>query len=139
MNQLFTILFIFVTSSTIAQQRLSKSTQQLSNTIAARNVYESERVGFAASPSVQYKTMKELKKKATVAELIFLVLNHKNSVVKVYAWEALQSNPRVMAKDKKTLSGLESRLLQDTTQVSTLFGCIGGKKQVRDLVAKNSD
>lgn len=135
MKQLL-ILLLFISGLATAQQRVSKDVQKIVNTIAARNVYESERVGFAGSPSGQYKKMKELKKKATVSELIFLARSHKNGVVKIYAWQALQSNPHVTNKDKKTIEGLHNQLMHDTTRVSTLMGCVGGKASVATLLPK---
>ncbi len=81
------------------------------------NRVEGSHIGEGGSPSKQWEKYEQLKKVATIDQLVALT-DHKNSAVRCYAFQALATK-----RSDKVFSVLLKHL-NDTSRVSTLSGCI---------------
>ncbi|MEO6850354.1 MAG: hypothetical protein ABI203_06335, partial [Mucilaginibacter sp.] len=95
------------------------------DSIAQYNQLNSSGVGYAGIRTVQWDRYEKLSKTATLPELRELT-NHKNSVVRCYAFDALT--------DRKDTAAFNILLghLQDTAMVSTFIGCMISKERTGD-------
>ena len=91
--------------------------KKIVNSIEKGNRVESSHIGYAGSPSSQWKRYEQLKKIATSDQLVALT-EHKNPAVRCYAFQALAAS-----HSDKTFEVLLKHL-NDTTVVETQFGCI---------------
>ena len=82
------------------------------------NRVESSNIGYGGSPSKQWDKYKQIKKIATIDQLVALT-DHKNSAVRCYAFQALATK----CSDK--VFAVLLKHLNDTSAVETLSGCIG--------------
>ena len=82
------------------------------------NRVESSHVGEGGSPSEQWDKYEQLKKVATVNELVALTY-HKNSAVRCYSFQALATK-----RSDKIFSVLIKHL-NDTSKIFTQSGCVG--------------
>jgi hypothetical protein len=115
---------LIITTSVLFSQKTTIIVRE----IAKCNRYESQFVGFSGSPSAQFKRFEKLKIIAEVQELLKLANEHGNAVVRLYAYDAL------IEKKEKIPPELKSKLSKDKTVVSTLNGCIGGEKNVGEII-----
>ena len=122
-------LIVFLLPSTFAQRHLSRATAEIVNAIAINNKYESQFVGFAGSPSVQYQNYERLKNIATNDELVHL-LKHKSAAVRIYSFKTLYEKDPGLAKK------LSAQLLADTSEFMSLQGCIAGTEDVKSFVQR---
>ncbi len=137
MKYLILILYLLIGTASYLPARqkpevvvaISPKVKTLVDKIAKYGKYESERVGFAGTPSEQFKNYKQLLKIATTQELKLLVLDE-SPVVKVYAFQALAEN------DTKSAVVIAKSLEKDTAVVYTLEGCIGGEATVQELAMR---
>lgn len=98
------------------------------NEMAAIDIYErSATVGYTGSASRQLELFKKLRSLASENELTELASNHKDAVVRLYAFHALKE------KTKNVSQTLVKKFEADNTEVVTLTGCLGDKKSVRRL------
>ena len=91
--------------------------KKIVNGIEKGNRVESSHIGYAGSPSNQYKKYEQLKKIATVEQLTALT-DHKNPAVRCYAFQALAS------KNADNVFAVLLKHLHDTSSVETQSGCI---------------
>lgn len=132
MKILITLFFIGVaTLSIIAQSNLktkalSGETKRIVNKIAKVNVVMNEAIGYAGSRPKQYDNFEALQQNATIDELIQLT-DYDNSTVRCYAFWALSYHHDM------DLFPIVVKHIQDTMEVMTLFGCIGGAEKVGDF------
>ena len=85
--------------------------------IEKRNRVESSHIGVGGSPSKQWDKYEQLKKVATIDQLIALT-DHKNSAVRCYAFQALAT------KRFDKMFPILLKHLKDTATVQTQSGCI---------------
>ncbi|RYZ52181.1 MAG: hypothetical protein EOP49_10125 [Sphingobacteriales bacterium] len=135
MNLFASIISFLVLFIPGGSEKLSDEATRVVQVIASRNMYESSHVGFAGRPSEQYRQMKILSAIASPEQLLELASTHSNGVVRVYAWKALGLKT---GQERKPLvdriEAVAMQLGQDSTEVFSLQGCIGGSTQVRFLV-----
>jgi hypothetical protein len=118
----------FILASTIslsyAQTFDFKSIDIIVFDMAEYNIYETEKIGFAAAKSKQYQNYIQLQEKATDEQLLDLAANHDNAVVRLYSLQALHHRkitiPELLAEKFKN----------DTTSVTVQQGCI---RSIRNL------
>jgi len=143
MTTLRTIIIILTTSILLAcgrQERADKIVVQkpvyinldslpdlkkIVDSIEKGNRVESSHIGEGGSPSEQWDKYEQLKKVATIDQLVALT-DHKNSAVRCYAFQALATK-----RSDKIFSVLLMHL-NDTSRVSTQSGCIGMTQFVGD-------
>lgn len=125
MKLVFIILSLLLSTS-IFGQPISKTTQQLVDQIAEYNTYNGGAVGVAGSKTEQWGRFEQLKKQATAKELMALC-DHKNAVVRCYAFEALAERQHPQTFD------ILLQHLQDTEKVEILQGCIAMHHMVGDF------
>jgi hypothetical protein len=89
------------------------------------NRVESSHIGIGGSPSKQWNKYEQLKKVATIDQLVALT-DHKNSAVRCYAFRALA------AKQSDRVFSILLKHLSDTSVVHTQSGCIGMKQYAGD-------
>lgn len=143
MTPLQTLTFILTTSILFAcggQERTDKIIEQkpvsinldslpdlkkIVEGIEKANRVESSHIGEGGSPSSQWDKYEQLKKVATIDQLVALTY-HKNSAVRCYAFQALATK-----RSDKIFSVLLKHL-KDTSRVYTQSGCIGMTQLVGD-------
>jgi hypothetical protein len=82
------------------------------------NQVESSHIGEGSSPSKQWDKYEQIKKIATIDQLVALT-DHKNSAVRCYAFQALAT------KRSDKVFAVLLKHLNDTSVVETQSGCIG--------------
>ena len=100
----------------------------LTDELAAMSRFAAERVSIDGHTSEEVKVFQRLRAVATDAEMIAL-LGHASPVVRAYAAE------HVIERDLEAAT-LDA-LLADRTLVETQYGCIGGARSVRLVVAQS--
>lgn len=109
----FRVLFFLTASFT-----LSAETEEIIEKIAHYNVYEARYIGEAAIISQQYLNYEELKSSASREELNML-LSHKNSVVRLYAAQALSERREPFVN----WSAIAEDALYETEETAIFAGC----------------
>ncbi len=117
MKQCIFILLCFSSLNLVSGQSLSPKTKRLVYKIAKYNVLTSQGVGEAGTETNQWKRYLQLKKLSTDTELISLT-NHKNAVVRGYAFMALS------ARNYPKLVQILISHLKDTTRFLIFHGCL---------------
>lgn len=136
MKTLQTLTFILTASILFAcsgQERIDKITEQkpisinldtlpdlkkIVDGLEIGNNVEASHIGEGSTPSKQWEKYEQLKKIATIDQLVALT-DYKNSAVRCYAFQALAT------KRSDKLFPVLLKHLNDTSRVSTLRGCIG--------------
>lgn len=116
MNKLTTIFFYIMTIAFVHGQEQQDLSAVL-NKIKAINEVQYEYVGFAATPSDNYKNYLDLKSRATSTQLVELT-DDNNAAVACYAGWALIDN------SNKDLPSIFIKFLNNDKNVSTFNGCI---------------
>lgn len=126
------ILFSVFLLSVHAQKQADDLLKPVIQEMAGHNLYETSRtVGFAGTVSKQYQRFQQLLTLGTEQQLTELAAQHKNAVVRLYAFQALK-------KKKAYLSdGLINRFINDGSMVATMNGCIADKEPVSELARRN--
>lgn len=109
-----------------SKQDASPKITRIAEAIAMENILAGEAVGIVGTKPKQYKRFEKLTKNATENELLALS-NHRNGVVKCYAFWAL---------DERNSDYMFEALLEnfdDTTSITTQFGCIISRDKVGDI------
>ncbi|NML21203.1 hypothetical protein HHL16_09990 [Pseudoflavitalea sp. G-6-1-2] len=132
MKTYISLVFVILSINSFGQfnynkQKISDRTAKVVSKIAKVNKLMGSAVGFAGTRPAQYNNFAELQKIAKQSELLELT-NHPNTVVRSYAFWALSLKPGV-----KLLPILEKHI-NDTANVSTMFGCIVGDEKVGDFL-----
>jgi hypothetical protein len=105
--------------------KIRPTIQILVDSIAKYNQLTGSGVGYAGVRTVQWDRYEKLSKAATLPELRKLT-DHKNPVVRCYAFDALTAR-----KDTNAFNILLTHL-HDTAKVSTFFGCIISEEMAGD-------
>lgn len=134
MTKLQTLAFILTTNILFAcggQERTAKIVEQkpvsinldtlpdlkkIVDGLEKGNRVESSHIGEGGSPSKQWDKYEQLKKVATIDQLVALT-DHKNSAVRCYAFQALA------AKRSDKVFSILLKHLNDTSVVHTQSGC----------------
>ncbi|WP_203256197.1 hypothetical protein [Hyunsoonleella ulvae] len=131
MRHLFVLLIIMLPILVSCQEqntnlKISKQTKKIVKKIENVNELMGSAVYYGGIRPKQYDNFSQLRKTANKDELIILT-DHKNAVVRCYAFWALSND--------KTVNLLPIILdhLNDDELVSTQFGCIGGQEKVGDF------
>jgi hypothetical protein len=122
------LLLIFILCSCNEQKKKSNSILSISEIVKGielKNRVEAQSIGIANKPSKQWNKYEQLEKTATEEQLIALT-DHKNSVVRCYAFQALA------ARNSSCVFNVLLKHLHDTTTVSTLNGDMGCDMYVGD-------
>jgi len=105
---------------------VSHKIMAIARKMANVNRLDGPAVGFAEARTRQWDNFVELKKKATIEELLLLT-NHENAVVRCYAFWATLFDPAVDPWPTVVAH------IEDTKEVTTFFGCLPGKEKVGDF------
>lgn len=111
--------------------QLSNTVIQMLNEISNHNIYEYKTVGIAGRLSEQYLRFEKLERVATIGELIHISKNHKNAVVRLYAFQALKCKGILIPKD------LQEQFSNDKSEIKTLNGCFGNISKINELSKEN--
>ncbi|TPG42131.1 hypothetical protein [Flavobacterium pectinovorum] len=125
----FLILFLSVScygKSDYDASKISNKTNQIIKKIETVNVLMGSAVGAAGRTPKQFENFEELKKNASLEELIMLT-NHPNAVVRCYSFWALLRLKNI------DLFSIVKNHLGDDSMVQTQFGCIGSSEKVGDF------
>lgn len=125
----FLILFLSVScygKNDYDESKISIKTNRIVKNIEKVNVLMGSAVGASGMRPKQFENFEELKKNASIEELIMLT-NHPNGVVRCYSFWAL-----LPLKNIDLFSIVKSHL-GDDTMVQTQFGCIGSGEKVGDF------
>jgi hypothetical protein len=126
------IIFSLLVLSGYAQKQVDNPLKTAIQEMADHDLYETSRtVGFAGTVSKQYQRFQQLLSLATERQLVELAAEHKNAVVRLYAFQALKKRKAVIP------GGLFEQFMNDRTRVTTLNGCVGDKKTVGDLATQD--
>jgi hypothetical protein len=125
----FTItVFIFSSLTAFCQQSEQDSVHAIIKEMAAYNQYEvTYSVGFAGAFSKQYQRFEKLISIASPSQLIEIAGNHKNAVVRLYAYQALKFKKAAIPET------LIRQFDRDKTHVQTFTGCIAEERTVNSL------
>lgn len=105
--------------------KIRPTIQIIVDSIAKYNQLTSSGVGFSGVKTTQWERYEKLSKTASLPELEALT-NHKNAVVRCYAFDALTAR-----RDTNAFTILEVHL-KDTARLSTFIGCIISDERVGD-------
>lgn len=108
--------------------KISKPVQEIVTAIRKHNILESATIGITGARSEQYMRYMELKKKANAKELVTIIKNDKNGVVKLYAFYALRE---VDAAEAEKMAAIIDK---DKSSIQTMNGCVMDDKKVKDVV-----
>ena len=124
------LLFLFLATgfNSFAQKENTNSLSKTIKEIAAFNIYETTcTVGFSNSASSQYQRFIFLTSMASTKDLITLATNHKNPVVRLYAYQALKK------RDIDIPASLADKFKSDQDEVISLQGCLAENTRVHLL------
>ena len=124
------LLFLFLATcfNSFAQKENTNSLSKTIKEIAHFNVYETTcNVGYAGAASSQYQRFNLLTSLATTQQLIMLATNHKNPVVRLYAYQALKK------KNIDIPGSLADKFKSDQDEVVSLQGCLAENTRVNLL------
>jgi hypothetical protein len=125
-------LFALSIGFSFGQQRQEDSLTMIVAAIARSNVYEaSYTVGYRGMVSKQYQRFEQLIDLATEKQLLALVEQHKNAVVRLYAFQALKA--RKVAISEK----LKRQFHDDKTVVKVLKGCVADERSLSVLATQD--
>lgn len=125
----FLILFLSVScygKNDYDASKISNKTNRIVKKIEKVNFLMGSAVGVAGRTPKQFENFEELKKNASVEELIMLT-NHPNGVVRCYSFWALLRLKNI------DLFSIVKNHLGDDTIVQTQFGCSGDYEKVGDF------
>jgi len=105
----------------------SDSLSDLLNKISEHNIYENKTVGIAGKLSEQFLRIEKLGKVATNDELFQISREHKNAVVRLYAFQLLKYKGITIPQD------IQEQFNNDITEIKTLNGCFGNISKVNEL------
>lgn len=128
MQKIVIILLVFILFSCIEQRKKVSSISNINEIvkgIETKNRVEAQSIGLSNKPSKQWNKYEQLKKTATEEQLIRLT-NHKNSVVRCYAFQALAE------RNSTHIFNILLKHLHDTTTVETINGDMGCEMYVGD-------
>lgn len=126
------LIFLFVSLISCGQQKtfdpekISNETNKIVLRIAEINEVMGGAVGYGGERPEQYDNFTSLRETASQQELEELT-NHPNAVVRCYSFWALSYH------SEADLFSIAVDHINDTTQVETLFGCLGGYEMVGDF------
>ncbi|HEV8081075.1 MAG TPA: hypothetical protein VGP43_10195 [Chitinophagaceae bacterium] len=123
MRKLFIILFSLCLFGTVYPSPPYDLVKEIAAEIAKHNIYESELVGFAGTPSTQTMRLNQLIMIANDNQL-FLLTKHTNAVVRLYALRAIVNRKLIVSEE------LKDQFNKDKSVVVTLTGCMGSKSSV---------
>ncbi len=123
MRLLLILLSLIGMASSFGQVSIRSEINQIVDSIAVFNKYNSSRVGYGGTRTPQWESFLILKEKATNEELRQLT-SHKNPAVRCYSFQALAER-----QDTTTFSILLDHL-EDNEVVSFNHGCIGTQTSV---------
>ena len=127
-NIYFLFLFLATGFNSFAQKENTNSLSKTIKEIAHYNVYETTcNVGYAGGASSQYQRFNLLTSLATTQQLIMLATNHKNPVVRLYAFQALKK------KNIDIPASLADKFKSDQDEVISLQGCLAENTRVNLL------
>lgn len=106
--------------------KISKHTEQIVSKIEKINELMGSAVSYAGMRPEQYDNFVELERKATKSELTELT-NHPNGVVRCYAFWGLSHDTTA------NLFPIIVKHINDSSSISTLFGCIQSRERVGDF------
>lgn len=130
-NVSFIFCFQFFIAAASAQQQQHDSLTLIVSEIESSNVYEmSYTVGYAGKVSKQYLRFKQLLQLASVGYLSELAVKHSNTIVRLYAFQALKQKLATIPED------VTKYFTNDNTVVRTLSGCLGGSQTVNVLATQ---
>ena len=125
--RVFIIHLTFITAS-FGQTAMNDQVTKIVNEIATTNRYdESYTIGIGGIISTQYQLFQQLAQLATPQQLVDLI-NHKNAVVRLYAYQALRR------KKVKISEGIMTDFANDRTLITVLRGCIMEQQPVSTLI-----
>jgi len=125
----FIMLFLSITcygKSDYDESKISNKTNRIVKKIEKVNFLMGSAVGASGMTPKQFENFEELKKTASIEELIMLT-NHPNGVVRCYSFWALLRLKNI------NLFSIVKNHLNDDTVVQTQFGCIGDVEKVGDF------
>ena len=124
----FLFLFLVIGFNSFAQKENKISLSNTIKEIADFNVFETTcTVGYAGGTSSQYKRYNLLTSLATTPELLILATNHKNPVVRLYAYQALKK------RNIDIPTSLADKFKSDQDEVISLQGCLAENTRVNLL------
>jgi len=121
-------LLIFILCSCNEQKKKDNSIPSINEIVTGiekKNRVDAQFIGISNKPSKQWSKYEQLKETATEEQLITLT-NHKNSVVRCYAFQVLA------ARNSTHVFNVLLKHLHDTTTVSTINGDMGCEMYVGD-------
>ena len=125
--RVFIIHLTFITAS-FGQTAMNDQVTKIVNEIATTNRYdESYTIGIGGIISTQYQLFQQLAQLATPQQLVDLI-NHKNAVVRLYAYQALRR------KKVKISEGIMTDFANDRTLITVMRGCIMEQQPVSTLI-----
>ena len=124
------LLFLFLATgfNSFAQKENTNTLSKTIKEIAHFNVYETTcNVGYAGGASSQYQRFNLLISLATTQQLIMLATNHKNPVVRLYAYQSLKK------RNIDIPASLADKFKSDQDEVVSLQGCLAENSKVNLL------
>ena len=122
------IIHLTLISVSFGQAAKHDEVTKIVNEIATTNRYdESYTIGIGGIISTQYQLFQQLAQLATPQQLVDLI-NHKNAVVRLYAYQALRR------KKVKISEGIMTDFANDRTLITVLRGCIMEQQPVSMLI-----
>ncbi len=95
--------------------------------IATSNAVHAAHVGIAGTTSEQFRRYVDLKKHASIKELVALAV-HSNAAVRVYSYWAL------LDKNYNDIDSITKRLKEDKEKVAYMSGCLMREEAVNKLI-----
>lgn len=129
---LISVLTAFTVSAKMKYYaKISQPVQGIVDSIRKYNRLESASIGITGAPSQQFNRYMQLRDKATAEELVTIIKNDKNGVVRVYAYYALKTVAAMQAEK------LAPTFAKDRTIIEIMNGCVVDKKKVKDVLSDN--
>jgi hypothetical protein len=126
------ILFFGVHTRSNAQGFSLATPASIAAELAQSNAYEiSQTIGLMQTPSLQLQRFNRLVSLATEQELVDLATSHSNTVVRLYAYQALKVKKAAIPK------ALQEKFNADISKVHVVDGCVLEQKTVSFLVKGN--
>ena len=131
MRNILLTLFVFQFSVTVAQKHENKVVDKIIKQFAVTNVYElSNTVGFAGTPSQQLLLLDTLLATGSTEFLLKNAQYHKNAVVRLYCYKALQ------IKNSTIPPLLNKQFSEDNNEVLAVSGCLMENTTVKEFYKK---
>ena len=122
------LLFLFLATGFNSFAQKENTVSDAVKEMAAFNIYETTcTVGFSNSASSQYQRFILLTSMASTKDLITMATNHKNPVVRLYAYQALKK------RNIDIPTSLADKFKSDQDEVISLQGCLAENSKVNLL------